>query len=211
MAPDPAVVKAAYTTAMSMGASDKVMLALFEAGIVESGFRNLDHGDRDSVGFLQQRPSQGWGTREQIMQPAYATRKFVEKANRLGPDKYATAGQLAQAVQVSAFPLKYDAVRVQAAALLAQQRAQSPFVPTDPSAGFAGVSSVESFGNIGKALRTLSDAKTWVRIGLFLGGLILMVIAFFALTGDGKLSPATKKAAGLALMAVTKGKGKGAK
>ena len=28
----------------------------------ETGIRNLDYGDRDSVGLFQQRPSQGWGT-----------------------------------------------------------------------------------------------------------------------------------------------------
>ncbi len=114
---DMAVVRTAYSTAKSLHASDKVMLALFEAGIVESGFRNLTYGDRDSIGFLQQRPSQGWGTREQIMSPAYATTKFVQAAKPL-ESHYATAGQLAQAVQRSAFPLKYDSVRVKASELL---------------------------------------------------------------------------------------------
>ena len=28
----------------------------------ESKLENIDHGDRDSVGLFQQRPSQGWGT-----------------------------------------------------------------------------------------------------------------------------------------------------
>jgi hypothetical protein len=212
MAADSTVVKAAYTTAMSMGASDKVMLALFEAGIVESGFRNLDHGDRDSVGFLQQRPSQGWGTREQCMDPVYATRKFVEKANRLGPDKYATAGQLAQAVQVSAFPLKYDAVRAQAAAMIVSARMSYPFVGGQPVDGGYGASdAVSSLQNLLKAAQTVTDARTWVRAGVFLGGLVLVIIAFFTLTGDGQMSSGSKKALGLATMVVTKGKGKGVK
>lgn len=50
------VARQAYQTASGMGASAKVMLALFEAGIVESRFQNLGGGDRDSAGFLQQRP-----------------------------------------------------------------------------------------------------------------------------------------------------------
>src|SRR5687768_13648900 len=42
----------------------------------ESKLRNLDHGDRDSVGLFQQRPSQGWGTEEQLVDPAYAINAF---------------------------------------------------------------------------------------------------------------------------------------
>ena len=35
----------------------------------ETGIRNLDYGDRDSVGLFQQRPSQGWGTAKQLKDP----------------------------------------------------------------------------------------------------------------------------------------------
>ena len=38
--------------------------------------RNLKHGDRDSLGLFQQRPSQGWGSPEQIRDPRYAANKF---------------------------------------------------------------------------------------------------------------------------------------
>ena len=44
----------------------------------ESGIRNLDYGDRDSVGLFQQRPSQGWGTEKQLMDPYYATGEFYD-------------------------------------------------------------------------------------------------------------------------------------
>ena len=44
----------------------------------ETGIRNLDYGDRDSVGLFQQRPSQGWGTEKQLMDPYYATGKFYD-------------------------------------------------------------------------------------------------------------------------------------
>ena len=37
----------------------------------ESKLRNIDYGDRDSLGLFQQRPSQGWGTAKQIMDPWY--------------------------------------------------------------------------------------------------------------------------------------------
>lgn len=45
----------------------------------ESGLRNLDYGDRDSLGVFQQRPSKGWGTPEQIMDVAHATTSFLER------------------------------------------------------------------------------------------------------------------------------------
>lgn len=117
MAYDMGVVKKAYDTALKNNASDKVMLALFQAGIVESGFRNLNYGDRDSIGFLQQRPSQGWGTVDQIMNVEYATNSFISRAKKI-ENKYKTSGQLAQAVQRSAFPFKYDLVESEAKDLI---------------------------------------------------------------------------------------------
>lgn len=47
--------------------------------IQESGLSNISHGDRDSVGLYQQRPSQGWGTVAQIRDPNYAINKFLDK------------------------------------------------------------------------------------------------------------------------------------
>src|SRR4051794_27353219 len=44
----------------------------------ESGIRNLDYGDRDSLGAFQQRPSQGWGTPAQVMNVPHATTTFLE-------------------------------------------------------------------------------------------------------------------------------------
>src|SRR5690625_2767773 len=44
----------------------------------ESQLRNLDHGDRDSLGLFQQRPSQGWGSEEEIMDPVYSTNAFYD-------------------------------------------------------------------------------------------------------------------------------------
>lgn len=118
MAADLSVARTSYSTAIQMGASPKVLLALFEAGWVESGWRNIAFGDRDSVGFLQQRPSQGWPN---PMDVPTATRSFVTKAQtyeRLYPQL--TAGQLAQKVQVSAFPAKYDQNEAPARSLLGQ-------------------------------------------------------------------------------------------
>lgn len=114
MAYDMAVVNTAYKTARDLKASPKVLLSLFEAGIVESGFRNLNFGADDSVGFLQQRPSQGWAS---PMDVATATRSFVTKA-QANESRYGSSGGLAQSVQRSAYPGKYNAVEREAATLL---------------------------------------------------------------------------------------------
>ena len=44
----------------------------------ESNLRNLDGGDRDSAGLFQQRPSQGWGTLDEVRDPVYATNAFYD-------------------------------------------------------------------------------------------------------------------------------------
>ena len=74
----------------------------------ESGIRNLDYGDRDSLGIFQQRPSQGWGTEEQIMDPYYATGKFYDVMVTVDDWENADIGDVAQEVQRSGFPDAYD-------------------------------------------------------------------------------------------------------
>ncbi|MFG3532997.1 peptidoglycan-binding protein [Streptomyces sp. NPDC047917] len=109
--PDPEVLKAVYWTGVELGVSEKVLLAGFEAGVVESNMNNLDCGDRDSLGVFQQRPSQGWGTPEQIMDVSYASNAFFTPAIQVAADNPGlSAGQVAQTVQVSAYPDRYDAV-----------------------------------------------------------------------------------------------------
>ncbi|MEU5080007.1 MULTISPECIES: FG-GAP repeat domain-containing protein [Streptomyces] len=106
---DPSVLVMVHRVARRHDANDKVMLAAFEAGWVESHMNNLDCGDSDSLGVFQQRPSQGWGSPEQIMDPVYAATQFVTRAianDRAHPEY--TAGRLAQSVQRSAYPGRYD-------------------------------------------------------------------------------------------------------
>jgi len=114
MAGGGSVAATAVGVARRMKASPKETLALIEAGIVESGLRNLSYGDRDSVGFLQQRPSQGWTGLRNVPK---AAAEFLRKAMAIN-SRSMTAGQLAQAVQRSAFPGRYDAVRDRAQAII---------------------------------------------------------------------------------------------
>jgi hypothetical protein len=114
------VVRLALAQATRMRASHKASLALIEAGIVESNLRNLPYGDRDSLGYLQQRPSKGWRCPMNI---TCATWDFLRRAIPIERD-YPTAGQLAQAVQRSAFPDRYDQHQAQAEQIVASHLAE---------------------------------------------------------------------------------------
>lgn len=118
---DLAVTQTVHQVGLSMGASPKVMLAGFEAGWVESHMNNLPCGDSDSLGVFQQRPSQGWGTPEQIMDVTYAATKFFEQAIHNEPlHPELTAGLLAQTVQRSCCPERYDQAEGKANEMLAE-------------------------------------------------------------------------------------------
>ena len=114
--PDPATAKAICSVLDRMNVSAKVRLAAWETAIVESGVKNLPGGDRDSAEAFQQRPSQGWGTYAQVTNPLYATAEFVRRAKRI-EGRYSDPGDLAQAVQISAFGFRYAQRAGQAAAL----------------------------------------------------------------------------------------------
>lgn len=85
----------------------------------ESGLRNLHYGDRDSQGLFQQRPSQGWGTPEQVTEPRYAATAFYTALVELRDWEQLRLTDAAQAVQRSAFPEAYQRWEGEAAALTA--------------------------------------------------------------------------------------------
>jgi hypothetical protein len=84
----------------------------------ESGLRNLDYGDRDSLGLFQQRPSAGWGTPAQIMTPTYAAQKFYQALLRVPGWQTMPITQAAQAVQHSAYPNAYATQEAHATAIV---------------------------------------------------------------------------------------------
>ncbi|SDB80050.1 hypothetical protein GA0111570_101324 [Raineyella antarctica] len=73
----------------------------------ESGVRNLDYGDRDSLGLFQQRPSQGWGTAAQIRDPYYSTDAFYDALVKVDGWETGDINTVAQAVQRSGHPEAY--------------------------------------------------------------------------------------------------------
>lgn len=78
------------------------------AAIQESKLFNLHYGDSDSLGLFQQRPSQGWGRKQQVLNPVYASNAFYDALERVSGYQTMDIGKAAQAVQRSAYPEAYD-------------------------------------------------------------------------------------------------------
>ncbi|MBO0869964.1 MAG: hypothetical protein J2P15_15495 [Micromonosporaceae bacterium] len=93
---------------MRRGVPDRAVVIALAAAAQESKLRNLGGGDRDSVGLFQQRPSQGWGTAEQIADPRYAAGQFYSALLRMRDWQGLDVGDAAQRVQHSAYPEAYD-------------------------------------------------------------------------------------------------------
>lgn len=102
----------------ALGVPDQGIVIALAAAAQESGLTNAHHGDLDSLGLFQQRPSQGWGTVEEVLDPVRAATSFYGGAEN--PNAGRTLGlldiagwttmsvtQAAQAVQLSAFPDHY--------------------------------------------------------------------------------------------------------
>jgi hypothetical protein len=92
----------------------------------ESRLRNLDYGDRDSLGLFQQRPSQGWGTPGQVQDPVYAAGKFYDHLVKVPGWDTGRLTEVAQAVQRSGFPEAYQQWEPLASALTGALLATSP-------------------------------------------------------------------------------------
>ena len=78
-----------------------------QAGMTESRLRNLPYGDRDSLGIFQMRPSRGWGTVAQVLDPVYQVNKFYDVLLAVPDWETRRPGDSAQAVERSAFPSRY--------------------------------------------------------------------------------------------------------
>jgi LysM repeat protein len=115
----------------SLGVPDQGIVIALAAAMQESTMRNLPYGDRDSVGLFQQRPSAGWGSIDQLLDPQHAASLFYGGPSN--PNAGTTRGlldipgwqsmtvtQAAQAVQISAFPDAYAKWEASARAWLTQ-------------------------------------------------------------------------------------------
>lgn len=103
---DPEQIANAKTIAAvgkKLGASSKEIAIAIMTAMDESSLHNLHGGDRDSQGLFQQRPSQGWGTPEQVTNPVYAATQFYTRLLQVPNVDKIAPWQAAQNVQISAF------------------------------------------------------------------------------------------------------------
>lgn len=111
LAPDQAVHAALITAvAVQRGLPPRAASIALATAMQESKLRNIGHGDQagpDSRGLFQQRPSQGWGTEAQVMDPFYATNAFYDALVKIPGYESLDITDAAQQVQRSAYPTAY--------------------------------------------------------------------------------------------------------
>ncbi len=91
-----------------LGLADHAVSVALAAALQESKLRNLDYGDRDSLGIFQQRPSQGWGPPERILVPRLAAAAFFTRLRSIPGWQTLPVADAAQAVQHSASAAAYE-------------------------------------------------------------------------------------------------------
>ncbi|MFD6033623.1 C40 family peptidase [Streptomyces griseoincarnatus] len=116
-------------TGLSLDVPKKGQIIALATAMQESRLRNLGYGDRDSLGLFQQRPSQGWGSAQQIRDPVYASEQFYKHLLKVDGWQQMAVTQAAQAVQKSGLPDAYAQWENLATAL------QAAIVKTFPGAG----------------------------------------------------------------------------
>ena len=106
-----------------MGVPVRGWIIALAAAMQESNLVNLpdlgDANNADSLGLFQERPSHGWGTPDQIMDPVYASTAFYQHLIAVPGWQTMTVAQAAQAVERSAFPDAYSTWEPDATQLVA--------------------------------------------------------------------------------------------
>jgi peptidoglycan DL-endopeptidase CwlO len=106
--------------ARQRGTPPRAWLIAIATAKQESDLRNINYGDRDSLGLFQQRPSQGWGSPAQVLDPVYSTTTFLDHLLQVPGWDRLPVTVAAQTVQRSAFPDAYAKWEGLAAALVGQ-------------------------------------------------------------------------------------------
>lgn len=107
---------------------ERAAVLVLAAALQESKLRNIPpgQGDRDSVGVLQQRPSQGWGTSTELTDVRYATGAFLDKLARVPGWRTRSLAVVVQAVQISADAGAYAQHEPQAQAMAGALTGRTP-------------------------------------------------------------------------------------
>ncbi|MGW0028948.1 hypothetical protein ACWDXD_03815 [Streptomyces sp. NPDC003314] len=118
-----ATISAVGTT---RGLPERAVTIALATALQESALRNIGYGDRDSLGLFQQRPSMGWGTPEQIMDPVYSAGRFYAGLEEIPGYSRLPLTVAAQKVQKSGFPQAYAKHEPDAALLAAALTGRTP-------------------------------------------------------------------------------------
>ncbi|VXC00136.1 hypothetical protein [Nocardioides sp. AX2bis] len=138
----------------------------------ESDLYNVEFGDRDSLGLFQQRPSQGWGTEEQVLDPVYSTNAFYDALAEVDGYEGLEITVAAQEVQRSGFPDAYADHELDARALASALTGNSRASFTCETADDAEPASTELTG-VGLTPRAETVRQELLAVfgdGLALGG-----------------------------------------
>ncbi|MFJ2739649.1 C40 family peptidase [Streptomyces sp. NPDC087440] len=145
-------------TGISLAVPRRGQIVALATALQESRLRNLSSGDRDSLGLFQQRPSQGWGTADQIRDPLHASETFYKALLKVSGWQQMTVTQAAQAVQKSGHPNAYAQWEPLATALQKAIAASFPGAdkgntdtgtkPAPPAANCGTADDGSSFGKI---------------------------------------------------------------
>ncbi len=92
----------------------------------ESKITNIETGDRDSLGIFQQRPSQGWGSPDEILDPYYSINAFYDALVEVDGYEEMRITDAAQEVQRSGYPEAYQDHAADAQALASALTGYSP-------------------------------------------------------------------------------------
>lgn len=134
----------------------------------ESGIANLDYGHADSLGLFQQRPSKGWGTEKEILDPWYSTRAFYRVMERIKNWETKDINDVAQAVQRSAYPEAYrkhvDKARALASALTGETPASFSCIVGSPVTGDADGLSSYLTKTLGTDVITVATSSTGLTV-----------------------------------------------
>ena len=137
--------------AVKRGLPTRAATIAIATAMQESKLRNLRFGDRDSLGLFQQRPSQGWGTAEQILDPVFASGAFYDRLVKVKSWQTRPLTEVAQEVQRSAAPAAYAQHEDEALALA------SALTGVAPAALTCALAQADGAGDIAGATAALAN------------------------------------------------------
>lgn len=159
--------------AVDRGLPARAATIAITTAIQESKLRNLRYGHADSLGLFQQRPSQGWGTAEEVMDPVHASNAFYDALVQVEGWETGIVTEVAQEVQRSAFPDAYAdhewEGRVLASVLTGQEGSATRMgcrLPRPDGTGSAQSLADKATAQLGRTGTVSADVPATVRLEL---------------------------------------------